>query len=256
MLGWKDVSNYTFRVVTLFEAIQIEWLLKWKNHEEISVLLNQYPDVSWFMKHKAPHLRHEIEIIQNQTTELTYSKELETKFVNSLEDWIVYVVDPENYDSQPHNKWKTSELLDIFDFTDKTVIDIGSGTGSQTFRVAPLVKTVYSVEPIGNLRMYIKNKTKKLGHSNVYVVDGLMTELPFEDDFSDVVMSGHVFGDFMEDEYNEMYRVVKPGGMIILIPGNNDQDNDTHKYLVSKGFDYGIFEEPGDGKKRKYWKTK
>jgi len=256
VLGWKDVSNYTFKVVTLFEAVQIEWLLQWKNHDELCVLLNHYPDVSWFMKHKAPYLKEKIEVIENKETRLTYSKELETKFVCSLEDWIVYVVDPENYDAQPHNQWDTSELLSLVDFTDKTVVDIGSGTGSQTFRVAPHAKTVYAVEPVGNLRLFIKKKAKDKGFNNVYVVDGIMTELPFEENFSDVVMSGHVFGDYMDDEYNEMIRIVKPGGMIILIPGNNDSDNDTHKYLMSKGFQFGVFEEPGDCKKRKYWKTK
>ena len=35
---------------------------------------------------------------------------------------------------------------------------------------------------------------------------------------------------------------------------NNDVDNDRHKYLVDKGFNWSSFMEPGDGMKRKYWK--
>ncbi len=256
MLGWKDVSNYTFRVITLFEAVQLEWLLEWKNHEELSVLLKEYEDVSWFMKHKAPHLITTIEKVESLPTTLSYSKELEKRFIQSLEDWIVYVVDPDNYDQQNHNKWESSELLDLVEFTGKTVLDIGAGTGSQTFRVAPFAKTVYAVEPIGNLRSFIRLKSKEYRYKNIYVVDGLMTEIPFEDNFADVIMAGHVFGDHITDEYNEMYRVVKPGGMIILIPGNSDRDNDIHKFLIDKGFEYSVFEEPGDGMKRKYWFTK
>ena len=119
-----------------------------------------------------------------------------------------------------------------------------------------MAKYVYSVEPLSNLRTYIKDKSKRLGYNRVYVVDGLLTEIPYPDNFTDIVISGHVFGDDLEDEYNEMFRVVKPGGMIILIPGNNDEDNDIHKFLINKGFQYGTFLEPGDGYKRKYWLTK
>ena len=69
-------------------------------------------------------------------------------------------------------------------------------------------------------------------------------------------MAGHVYGDDLEDEYNELMRVTKKNGMIILCPGNNDEDNDIHKYLISKGFSWSVFEEPTDGNKRKYWKIK
>lgn len=256
MLGWKDVSQFNFNVVTLFEAIQIEWLITWKNNEDLCILMREYPHVSWFMKNKAPHLKVALEEIEKMHTNLVYSKELESRFINSLEDWIVYVVDPDNYDKQDHNKWESSELLDLIDFTGKTVIDVGSGTGSQTFRVANLARTVYAVEPVGNLRTFIKSKSKTLGHKNIYVIDGIMTEIPFPDNFADIVMAGHVFGDEVEDEYNELVRVIKPGGMVILIPGNNDCDNEIHEFLMTKGFDFASFLEPGDGMKRKYWKTK
>jgi calcineurin-like phosphoesterase family protein len=50
------------------------------------------------------------------------------------------------------------------------------------------------------------------------------------------------------------WRVTKVGGMIILCPGNNDTDNDTHSFLViNQGFMWSRFEEPRDGWKRKYW---
>ncbi|MFP4478712.1 MAG: class I SAM-dependent methyltransferase [Candidatus Izemoplasmatales bacterium] len=256
MLGWKDVSDYPFGVVTLFEPIQVEWLLKWKNQEQLSVLLKEYPEITWHIKMKLPESTEKIEELKNLETNLKYSKKLERDFVSSLEDWIIYVTDPDAYDKQSHNNWNTEELLSLIDFKEKTVVDIGSGTGSQVFRVAPLAKTVYAVEPIGHLRNYLKKKSKTLGYHNVFCVDGLMTDIPFPDHFCDVVMSGHVFGDYIIEEYEEMNRVVKAGGMIILIPGNNDEDNDIHKFLMDKGFYYGVFEEPGDGMKRKYWKIK
>lgn len=54
-----------------------------------------------------------------------------------------------------------------------------------------------------------------------------------------------------------MLRVTKPGGMVILCPGNSDVDNDIHGFLASQGFQWARFEEPpggGGGMKRKYWK--
>ena len=256
MLNWKDVSNFDFKVVTLFEEIQLKWLLIWHNHEKLGVLLNKYPDVSWHMKFKAPTLKDEINEIEKKYKDIPYTKELEREFCNNLEDWIIYATDPDVYDKQTFNKWDDEELLSIIDFKGKTVVDIGSGTGSQLFRMVPYAKTLYAVEPVGNLRRYLKEKIKSKGYMNTFVVDGIMTELPFPNEFCDVTVSGHVFGDFLEDEFKEMNRIVKSGGMLILIPGNNDEDNDTHKFLIERGFEFATFLEPGDGLKRKYWLIK
>ncbi|MCJ7702571.1 MAG: hypothetical protein MUO62_13390 [Anaerolineales bacterium] len=66
-------------------------------------------------------------------------------------------------------------------------------------------------------------------------------------------MGGHVFGDDPQKEHAEMVRIVKPGGMVLLCPGNNDTDDDRHQFLVNQGYQWSRFEEPGDGAKRKYW---
>ena len=60
--------------------------------------------------------------------------------------------------------------------------------------------------------------------------------------------------DDRDAEYQELVRVTKVGGLIILCPGNNDQDNETHDFLVARGFEWSRFEEPRDGWKRKYWR--
>ena len=67
-------------------------------------------------------------------------------------------------------------------------------------------------------------------------------------------MGGHVFGDQPEAEYRELLRVTRQGGMIILCPGNSDLDNDRHRFLMDRGFEWSRFEEPRDGVKRKYWR--
>jgi len=256
MLGWKDVSGYDFNVVLLFEEVQLGWLFRWMNHDELSVLLKKYPIVSWFIKNKAPKLTSLVETLEQQTNKLEYSKAFEQSFVMKLEDWIIYAIEPDAYDKQKFNRWDSSELLSLIDFNQKTVVDIGSGTGSQVFRMAPYAKTIFAVEPVGNLRSYIREKAKFLHYDNIYVVDGTMTSLPYPSDFTDVVVSGHVFGDDIIEEFDEMNRILKPGGMIILIPGNIDLDNEIHHFLLQKGFEFSRFLEPGDGMKRKYWYRK
>ncbi len=67
-------------------------------------------------------------------------------------------------------------------------------------------------------------------------------------------MGGHVFGECPEKELEELERVTRPGGSVILCPGNNDRDNVIHRLLVERGYSWGRFEEPRDGMKRKYWK--
>jgi SAM-dependent methyltransferase len=172
----------------------------------------------------------------------------------ALEDLLVYALDPAIYDRLPFLGWDSAELTGLVDFTGKTVVDVGAGTGRQTFVAAERSSAVFAVEPVGNLRRYLREKAKRLGHANIYPVDGLITAIPFPARFADVVMSGHTYGDAPEVEIAELERVAKPGGMVILIPGNNDIDNEAHRRLVNHGYDWARFEEPGDGAKRKYWK--
>jgi SAM-dependent methyltransferase len=183
-------------------------------------------------------------------------RQAEITVMEHLNDWIIYVVAPTIYDAQPFHAWDSNELLSLTDFSGKTVVDVGSGTGRQAFTVAPLAQTVFAVEPVGNLRRFMKERACNLGLTNVYPVDGLLEDIPFPDGFADVTMSGHAYGDDPARECQEMVRVTKPGGMVILCPGTGMREVTAHEYLVSQGFAWSVFEEPRDGLKRKYWKIK
>src|SRR6056297_2645394 len=142
------------------------------------------------------------------------------------------------------------------DFNNKIVLDIGSGTGRLAFAVAHQASVVYAVEPVANLRRYLWEKRAQLGLNNVFPLDGTIMQIPLQDNFTDILMAGHVFGDDFDAEYNEMRRVVRDGGEILLHPGTNAiKDDQAHPFLVEHGFAFDTFEEPGDGLKRKYWKT-
>lgn len=181
-------------------------------------------------------------------------RQAEIKILNTIKDLVVYVVDPAIYDAQPFLGWDSNELRQLTDFRDKIVIDIGSGTGRLAFIAVENASTVFAVEPVGNLRLYIKQKAQARKLTNIFPVDGLITDLPFPDGFADITMGGHVCGDHLQAEYTEMKRVTKLGGMIILCPGTSLTETKSHEYLVSQGFSWSVFEEPRDGLRRKYWK--
>ena len=256
-LKWIDTSKLSFNSLLLLERIQIRWFPGWLPEKELSIALKANPVVEWFLRNKCPEIRDWLDKVLSIKTG-KYGKEdirkAERTILISINDLLTYVIDPALYDAQPFLQWDPSELTTIIDFTDKIVLDVGAGTGKLTFIAAEKAKTVFAIEPVGNLRFYIKEKAKKLGLNNIFPVDGLITDIPFPDKFADICIEGHTFGDNIEVEHKEMERVTKKGGMVIHCPGNNDVDNEIHRFLIEKGYSWSKFEEPGEGMKRKYWK--
>lgn len=258
-LDWIDISDLTFNTLLLLEREQLAWLPGWLPEPELAIALKANPAVAWFFKNKNPKLEAWVDsVLLKAAPDPTPEKirAAEEAILRSMNDLVCYAVDPGIYDQMPGLGWDSTELSSLTDFRGKTVVDIGAGTGRLAFVAAEAcAHAVFAVEPVGNLRVFIKEKAHKSGLSNIYTMDGLITELPFPDQFIDIVMGGHVFGDAPGAEYAEMARVTRSGGMIILCPGNNDTDGDRHPFLVEQGFEWSRFEEPGDGMKRKYWKT-
>lgn len=258
MLNWKkDIGEQPIDTMLLFEERQLLYLPEHGKSREFALVFRTRPYISWFIKSKAPELSKWVDdLIAEYKDELIPDdmKAIERELICSMEDWVVYVTTPDDYHNQPFVNWDERELTDLTDYSGNTVVDIGSGTGKLAFAVAHLAKYVYCVEPVHNLRKYLRNRAKKEGITNLYVVDGLLEDIPLHDGFTDVVMGGHVFGDFMETEVQELERITKKGGLVILCPGNNDEDNDIHDFLINKGYKWSRFLEPGDGYKRKYWK--
>lgn len=256
---WIDVTVLSFNTLLLLEREQLAWLPGWLPEAELGIALKANPAVAWFLKHKNPNIESWVDAVLVKAPPDSTSEEIreaEIRIMRSMNDLICYAVAPQIYDQQPFLEWDSAELSQLTDFRRKTVVDIGAGTGRLTFIAAQAqAHAVFAVEPVGNLRCFIKQKARKLGLTNVFTMDGTITDLPYPDQFVNIVMGGHVFGDAPELEYAEMARIVVNGGTIILCPGNNDTDNETHRFLTAQGFEWSRFEEPGDGIKRKYWLT-
>jgi SAM-dependent methyltransferase len=260
-LNWIDVTSLSFNTLLLLERAQLSWFPGWVPEGELGLALKGNPAVEWYMRHKCPEINDWLDRVaaaasDNGAQDQEAVRNAEITVMQTINDLVVYAVDPAIYDALPFLGWDSEELTSLVDFAGKTVIDVGSGTGRLAFVVAEkAAHAVFAVEPVGNLRYYLKQKAQNRGVSNLFPVDGFMADLPFPDGFADVTMSGHVYGDYPEAEYREMVRVTKPGGMVILCPGNNDEDNNQHSFLLSQGVEWSRFEEPEDGWKRKYWKT-
>jgi SAM-dependent methyltransferase len=259
-LDWIDVTNLSFNILLLLERVQLSWFPGWIPEEEMAIALRANPVVEWYLRQKCPEIIPWLDNLQSIRIPAPIPSEeiirqAEMKVLRTINDLVVYAVDPALYDARPFMAWDSNELRQLADFTGKTVIDVGSGTGRLAFVAAEKAFVVFAVEPVGNLRYYIKQKAQSQGVANIFPVDGLITDIPFPVAFADITMGGHVFGDDPEAEYLEMKRVTKPGGMIIFCPGSSMEEIKGHKYLLSKGFSWSEFEEPTEGPKRKYWKT-
>jgi SAM-dependent methyltransferase len=256
---WMDVSYLSFFNILLLEQVQLSWLPGWLPEDRLAIALKANPAVEWYLRHKCPQLNGWLDQVQTAASSAEPDpasvRQAEIDVLASMTDLLVYAVDPGIYDAQPFLNWDSNELLCLADFAGKTIIDVGAGTGRLALTVAPVAGSVFAVEPVANLRRYLKHKAIARGLRNVYPVDGLITDIPFPDHFADITMGGHVFGDAPEEEAAELLRVTRPGGVILLCPGNSDEDNHNHQFLISRGFDWARFEEPRDGWKRKYWKV-
>jgi len=258
-LAWMDITEVSFNALLLFEPLQIEYMATLEPDAAMGTAIKAHSAIDWYLRQIHPPISDyldrclELAKLDASAEEI---RQAEIEILERYHDWVVYAVKPENYDKLEFNNWDDGSLLGMADFKHKVVIDIGSGTGRLAFAVAPIANTVYAVEPVANLRRFIWKKRDELGLDNVFPLDGTITQIPLPDNFADIVMSGHVFGDQPAEEYAEMERVTRDGGMILLHPGTSAKsENEAHQFLVKHGFEYATFEEPGDGKKRKYWKT-
>lgn len=253
---WIDVSELSFNSLILLEDSHLQWFPRdWPDNELGIALRHNRSVYDYFCMRLGKDSQWlEARVDQAADSDGDTARSCEIAVMKRICDWIVYVCCPEEYEKQPFLKWSNRELLSLTDFKGKTIADIGSGTGRLLEPVAASAGTIYAVEPIKNLREFLKTKFSE-HKREFFALDGLITDIPLPSNTCDVLLSGHVYGDSPADELCEIERVTKPGGMVILCPGNLDVDNDAHHTLVSHGYEWSVFHEPVDGAKRKYWKT-
>jgi len=108
------------------------------------------------------------------------------------------------------------------DLRGKTALDFGSGAG----RTAQLLLSMGADKVVGvDHNQGMINQAKKIKDKRLVFVK-IDKKIPFEENTFDVVMCAHVFVEVssfkeMEQISNEVFRVLKPGGVWVIITNNS-----------------------------------
>ena len=253
---WIDVEELPFESLLLLEEPHLHWLPRdWPGHE-LGIALRHHRSVLDFLRVRLRGEGAWLDAAIERAPEVDAEtlRRCEVAVMDRIADWLVYVVRPEAYDALPFLRWDDDELLRLVDPYGKTIVDVGSGTGRLLEPLIADAATVFAVEPIAHLRGYLKRKFA-VHADKLFVLDGLVTEIPLPDGTADVTVAGHVYGDEPEREIAELERVTRAGGAVVFCPACNDVDDAGHRTLVDAGYAWSTFEEPGEGLKRKYWRT-
>lgn len=260
--NWIEGKSYSINTLLLMDRYIIKVIADSRHPEFIKILavtLANNPSILWYFMNKCPERSDYFnEIVKGVDSNLEdkYICECEIDLLEAL-DWAIVYMYPEVMEKLNYiADWDEDRILSMYDFKNKKVLDIGSGTGRLAFAVAPYAKWVYACEPVNRLRHFMRDKAKISGYENIYIVDGSIEGLPFPDDTFDVIVSGHVIGDDVNAEYKEMCRVLKHGGYIIDCPGEDDRKrpNGPSKQLLRLGFEHSHYISKSGGDVYRYWK--
>jgi ubiquinone/menaquinone biosynthesis C-methylase UbiE len=244
-LNWINTNEFSFNSFLLMERFQIRYICNnCCNGEELKtnlgIALYYNPVVKWYFVHKCPECKPVVdEITASIPSALNESdvRKSEVYVMQAVEDFIVYCY-PEIMEKSCNfiYAWNKERLFELVDFSDKVVLDVGSGSGRLAFAAAEKARHVYASEPVDTLREYLRDMIVRNKIENITVVDGKADAIPYPNSTFDIVMSGHVVGDDYDGELAELTRVVKNCGYILDCPGEDDRKNVSDKELIKRGF--------------------
>jgi 2-polyprenyl-3-methyl-5-hydroxy-6-metoxy-1,4-benzoquinol methylase len=250
--NWIDGKDFSIDHFFLMDR----WLLKmiFKKYETIEVselkdlsramgtLLKENPKLCWYITKRAPETKKGIaRLIEGAYTNLS-KEELRKKEIELMEAMETDVIYTEPHMMQLNCNyiyaWDEKYLNELIDLKDMVVLDLGAGTGRLTFAAAKYAKRVYASEPVDMLREYMRDYIKDHHITNVKVLDGFVESIPYEGNTFDAVISGHVVGDNYEQEIQEMTRVIKNSGYIVICNGDDDiVRTKPDQELLNRGFE-------------------
>lgn len=246
--NWIDAKEYSLNCFLFFDRWILRYIFKeqdWYDGDyktDMAKALCNYPYVYDYCLKKVPECKRFLSSLRdmhNVSWTNTDIRNAETRILQALETFVVYaypeVMEKVNY----IRNWDEKYLFELAEFTGKIVLDVGAGTGRLAFAAAKKALRVYASEPCDCLREYMKDKIKKHNINNVKILDGEVLSLPYEDNTFDIVMSGHVIGDFYEEEIAEITRITKNGGWLVICNGDDEfQRSAPDEQLTSRGFEW------------------
>ncbi|MBB5215041.1 class I SAM-dependent methyltransferase [Parapusillimonas granuli] len=132
---------------------------------------------------------------------------------------------------------RAAELLSqSFPAASGAVMDLGCGAGHLSFALAPLCASVVAVDPSPNMLATVSRAAAEKGLANIQTVQAGAESLPFEDGRFCVVASRYSAHHWLDlpAALKEMRRVVKPGGYLLMIDVEGDENPmvDTHLQTI------------------------
>lgn len=206
------------------------------NKAQISTILRQLRLI-----YLADRIRFHIQRYKNQKNNSTFKKD--NPEVILPPDYLIYEsfqIDYAKYYSGGFDtaKWLADYFSKYIDLKDKKILDWGCGPG-RVIRHLPAV--------IGNgCQFYGTDYNKETIdwcstnlHGISFNCNTLEAKLPYEDNFLDVIYGISIFTHLSEqlhyDWYNELYRVLKPNGILFL---TTQGDNFKTKLIASEVLQY------------------
>lgn len=243
-LGWINTENYSFDCMLRMERFQIRLMLEYLNEETggaMAAALKANPKTAWLFTHKCPEMAERVKALIAQAPDHLSPEQIraaEIRIMDEFEDFVIYTT-PEVMAEKCDfiYGWNKERLYELCDLEGKTVLDVGSGTGRLAFAAARKAAFVVASEPVDSLREFMRDEIAGKGIGNMRVCDGLCHCLPFQDNSFDVVMSGHVVGDFFREEVDELTRITKNGGWLLDVPGDQHREIGRNEQLLADGWE-------------------
>lgn len=218
--------------------------------DRLFAALMPFPEVSAHFSEASPAFRAGLREARVDGLKLT-PEELRTTQEAILQRcaWNVGMAkSPATWDALPWGYWDPNEIHDRVDVRDRTVLDIGAGTGQATLRCAPYAKHVIALEPVAVLREYIERKVSAHGFQNVTTIEGLLERVPLADDAVDAaILTNGSFGWKPNEELREIDRVVRPGGRALMLAPCRPSDLDILDRIRRAGYEAFDLEMPTMG---------
>lgn len=109
-------------------------------------------------------------------------------------------------------------IQSLVDFSDKTVVDLGAGSGFISLAIAPLAKQVIAIDQSEKMLAEIEMAARHQHLTSIQTLQSRLEKIPLKEASVDVVimsMALHHIEDPMQ-LIEEMHRILKPDGMVIL----------------------------------------
>ncbi len=243
-IGWIDPLEYSFNCMLRMERFQIRLMLENLGNEgrkPMAIALKANPEVAWLFEQKCPEMAAVVKELTDSAPKDSSSeqiREAEITILGGFEDFVIYTT-PEVMREKCDfiRGWEKERLFELCDLSEKSVLDIGSGTGRLAFAAAERAAFVVASEPVDAMREYMRDEIKRRDIHNVRVCDGLCDCLPFPDNSFDIVMSGHVVGDRFYEEVKEMTRITKLGGWLLDVPGDQHRETRRNEQMLADGWE-------------------